>query len=354
MVARFTDGGRLAVGGGLEGPPRTAASFRPDALYPPTVFYPYEDLYDAQFEQLVVQCMRKLFGIGVQSFATGKDGGRDALFVGTAERYPSKAAPWAGTTIGQAKHTIATNVHFSDAEFSADTETSVLGKEATRVAKLVAHRQVDNYIVFANRRLGGVTEPKVREWFCARTGLAEDQMAMAGVEYLDDLLRAFPEILSLAKVDPLQGPLLVTSYDIAEVILAVADQLKVTPGPVDAPVTDRVSYDAKNIANKMSPEFAEVLSKRYLRYTARIDDFLADPANADTRRAYDAAVEDFQLKIIEKRSTFSSFDAVFNHLVDLFVKRDGVLARHRRLLRAMLFYMYWRCDIGETPHAAAE
>jgi hypothetical protein len=37
--------------------------------------------------------------------------------------------------------------------------------------------------------------------------------------------------------------------------------------------------------------------------------------------------------------------------VDTLVKRDLVLRGHerRRLVRVMLFYMYWHCDIGEEP-----
>ncbi len=48
--------------------------------------YHFEVLDDSQFERVVVQCMKKLVGAGVQSFSTGPGGGRDALFVGTAER----------------------------------------------------------------------------------------------------------------------------------------------------------------------------------------------------------------------------------------------------------------------------
>ena len=322
--------------------------------YDRQVLYPYEDLSDDQFERLVAQCMKKLFGAGVQSFAAGIDGGRDALFIGTAERFPSTAEPWTGTTIGQAKHTLATNVHFSDAGFSSDADSSVLSKEAVRVKKLVAAGEVDNYILFANRRLGGVTEPKLRAWFAALVGLPADRVRFAGVEYVDDLIASYPDIVTLARIDPLQGPLLVASADLAEVILAIADELQAVPAASDAPVTDRVSYEEKNKANEMTADFAATLSTNYLRYGQRIEDFLADPSNADSRRRYEGAVEDFQLKVIEKRAGFASFDAVFNHLVALLVSRDGVLSRNRTLLRAVLFYMYWHCDIGTTPDASAE
>ena len=66
--------------------------------------YAYEDLSEDQFEQLVVLLCRHLLGMGVQGFAKGVDGGRDAKFIGVAQLLPSKAAPWNGTVIVQAKH----------------------------------------------------------------------------------------------------------------------------------------------------------------------------------------------------------------------------------------------------------
>ena len=55
--------------------------------------FAYEDLSDAQFENLVVFLCQRLLGISVQGFAKGTDGGRDAKFVGTAELHPSKSNP---------------------------------------------------------------------------------------------------------------------------------------------------------------------------------------------------------------------------------------------------------------------
>lgn len=316
--------------------------------------YPFEDISDTQFESVVIQCMKKLFGAGVQGFSVGPDGGRDARFVGTAERFPSAASPWTGTTIGQAKHTIATNAHYSDPSFSGSAESSVLSKETIRIKKLVEAGELDNYILFSNRRLGGVVGPKLTKALAEATGISPAQLHLAGVEYLDDLLFEYPDILRLAKVDPVDGPLLVSSADLAEVILKIADELNVSPAPKDLVPVDRVTFREKNELNSMSSEFADELAKRYLGYTAQIDDFLADPANADVLARYEATVEDFQLKIVAKREDYQSFDDVFNYLVDVLVRRDGVLGRNRSLVRATLFYMYWHCDIGVTPDAQAQ
>jgi hypothetical protein len=103
----------------------------------------------------------------------------------------------------------------------------------------------------------------------------------------------------------------------------------------------------------MSAEYAEAQRKRYLKETAQIRAFLAAPENLDLLRAYESVVDEFQLKIIAKRKDHQTCDAVMEHLVDLLFNRDPILRQraHKRLTRAVLFYMYWNCDIGETDNA---
>lgn len=314
--------------------------------------YPFEDLDDSQFERLVVQVARKLFGLGVTSFAAGVDGGRDARFEGTAERFPSAAGPWTGKTIIQAKHTNATNAHVSDPAFGGDAKSSVISEEIPRIKKLVQAGELDNYLMFTNRRVGANADSAIRDRIQKGAGLVGKPVALHGVEYLNDMLRTFPDLVDLAQIDPVDSPLNVSSYEISEVILAIADDLAVID--LQAPVVDRVSFSAKNLINGMTEPFAEELLKRFLSYTPQIQEFLANPANTDTLIRYDNAVEDFQLKVVAKRKEYQSFDDVFNYLIELLFARDDVLSRHRSLTRAMIFYMYWNCDLGATDSASAE
>jgi hypothetical protein len=125
--------------------------------------YAYEDLSEDQFEKLIVLLCQRLLGISVQGFTKGPDGGRDAKFVGTAELHPSKTAPWSGTTIIQAKHTNGYNRSFSETDFFSLTATNtVLGKEIPRIKKLRKAKQLDHYMLFANRRLAGNAETEIR------------------------------------------------------------------------------------------------------------------------------------------------------------------------------------------------
>lgn len=308
--------------------------------------FPYEDLDSTQFERLVVQCGKKLFGIGVQGFSPGKDGGRDALFHGTAERYPSTVAPWKGKTVIQAKHTSALNAHFSDPEFSVNN-SSVLNEEIPRIKALADDGMIDNYFLFANRRLGGVTGPNIIRKISNETGLPEESIALAGTEYLDDLVVEYPNVIKHANVQGFEGPLLVSSEDLAEVILAVSNYFSTSTHASDLPTVDRTSYVKKNRINNMSAKFATLLEKKYLVETVNFSVFLSDLGNKEILKCYADAVDEFQLKIVSKRKDFETFDDVFNRICDVLISRDPVLKRHKRLTRAMLFYMYWNCDIGD-------
>lgn len=316
--------------------------------------YSWEDLDDAQFERVVVEISKELFGIGVQSFSTGKDGGRDARFEGKAQIFPSTNEPWSGLTVIQAKHTNGVNAHFSDPRFSGEGNNSVLDQELAKIKKLVYEDGLNNYFLFSNRRLGANTNEKLKVRFASETGLDSKSIFFAGVEYLDDMLHRYPEALTRARILPTEGPLIASSYDLAEVILAIADELKVASDEIPATVVERVSYEDKNRINDMSQMFAKELSRRFMVYTSKIEEFLANPANAEFLELYESAVEEFQLKIIAKHDFNSSFDDLFNYLIDQLIKRDGVLARHKRLTRAMVFYMYWHCDIGKTEDVDSE
>lgn len=313
--------------------------------------YAYEDMNNDQFERLVVCLCRYLFGIGVQGFAKGPDGGRDAKFVGTAELHPSKAAPWAGTTIIQAKHTNGYNKNFSEGDFYSKTsQQTTVGEEIPRIQKLRVKGQLDNYMLFSNRRLAGNSESEIRAHISKECEIPQASIALFGVEQLEFLLKQFPEAAKAADLDPTDSPLIVSPDDLAEVVQAFARQHTRIVALLDAPPSGRVTYDVKNGLNNMTPEYAKEQRKRYLKETGQIKAFLEAPENYDLLQLYESVVDEFQLKIIAKRRDYQTFDAVMEHLADLLFSRDPVLRQHahKRLTRVVLFYMYWNCDIGEV------
>jgi hypothetical protein len=125
----------------------------------------------------------------------------------------------------------------------------------------------------------------------------------------------------------------VSPDELAEVVEAFATHSALIEDTIDAPPEARTPYEVKNVLNQMTPEYAKLQRRRYLKDTAQIRAFLAAPENQHILKAYETAVDEFELKIM-------------NYLVDLLFDRDPVLRQHKRLTRAVVFYMYWNCDIG--------
>lgn len=316
--------------------------------------YAYEDLSEDQFEQLVVLLCRQLLGMGVQGFAKGVDGGRDAKFVGVAQLLPSKAAPWSGTVIVQAKHTNGYNRSFSEGDFfNPKSANTVVGKEVPRIKKLRDGKQLDHYMLFANRRLTGNAESDIRAHIAKACGLSEQSIMLCGLELLESWLKEFPDVPAKANLDPVDSPLIVSPDELSEVVQAVARHMDEAAKTFDVPPTPRTPYETKNTVNGMTAEYAKALRKRYLKETAQVKVFLAAPENEELLRMYESVVDEFQFKIISKRKEYQSFDEVMEYLLDLLFKRDPLLSANKRLTRVMLFYMYWNCDIGEGDDAAA-
>jgi hypothetical protein len=317
--------------------------------------YVYENLGEDQFEKLIVFLCHELLGIATQGFAKGVDGGRDAKFVGKAQLFPSTTEPWVGITIIQAKHTNGYNRNFSERDFynpKPGTESIIAG-ELPKIKNLRDKKQLDHYMLFANRRLGANAESEIRSYISKPTGVPPASIYLCGVEQLEVWLKKFPTIATLANLDLVDSPLIISPDELSEVVQAFAKHKVVMKVVLDDPPTPRVSYADKNVTNNMTKQYAAAQLKMYLKETAQISRFLAAPENEELLRMYESVVEEFQLKIIGKRKDYQTFDEIMNHLIDLLFDRDPILRQHahKRLTRAMLFYMYWNCDIGETGDA---
>lgn len=317
--------------------------------------YAYENLGDDQFETLIIFLCQKLFGISVQGFSKGKDGGRDAKFVGTAELHPSKASPWSGTTIIQAKHTNGYNKSFSETDFynPKPDATSIVSEEVPRIKKLRDGKELDHYMLFANRRLAGNAESVIVGYISHTTGVPKPSIYLCGLEQLEIWLKGFPDVVTDAKLELVDSPLIVSPDELAEVVQAFADHKETIAAVLEDPPTERVSYDKKNDINNMTKDYADAQRKYYLKETPQIQKFLAAPENLEVLHQYETTIEEFQLKIIAKRKDYQTFDDVMNYLVDLLFARDPILRSHKRLTRALLFYMYWHCDIGASVDSTA-
>ena len=212
------------------------------------------------------------------------------------------------------------------------------------------------HYLFSNRRLTGNTESEIRSFITSECGIPNSSLYLCGVEQLETWLKRFPQAAKAADLDPVDSPLIISPDDLAEVVQALARQIDSVKALLDDPPTSRVTYEKKNTLNNMSVEYAIAQRKKYLKETGQIRTFLAAPENLDLLHMYESVVDEFQLKIIAKRKNYQTFDDVMEYLVDLLFSRDPVLRQHahKRLTRAILFYMYWNCDIGEVGDAEAD
>ena len=90
--------------------------------------YRLELLSDSTFENLVNRVCQEILGTGVISFSSGKDGGRDGKFTGTANKFPSEKSSWKGKFIIQAKHTENPIASCSDNDFN-----TIIDKEIKKI-----------------------------------------------------------------------------------------------------------------------------------------------------------------------------------------------------------------------------
>ena len=319
--------------------------------------YAYENQSPDQFETLVTLICQELLGVGVQGFAPGRDGGRDARFEGTAQIHPSATSPWVGRVIIQAKHTNGLNKSFSETDFySSDSNSTVFATEIPRIRNLRRSEELDHYMLFANRRLTGDGESAIRRSISDECDLPTGSIYLCGVEQLELWLKRFSHIPGMADLDPLDTPLIVSPDDLAEIVAAFAEHRKDIIEVLDDPPVPRVELATKNRLNNMSDEYARALRRKFLKDTEQIRQFLAAPENASLLQMYESTVDEFELKIITHRHDYQSFDRIMDYLVDLLFARDAVLRQreHKRLTRSLLFYMYWNCDIGEKEERNAE
>lgn len=212
-------------------------------------------------------------------------------------------------------------------------------------------------MLFTNRRLSATAHTKITEYISKQCEIPVESISLCGLEKLDMYFNHFPEAVHHAGLDPVDSPLIVRTQELAEIIEALA-QLKEKGCqvlPDHSPVI-WVPYKEKNELNQLSQEYEKEWRRIYLKEELFIRNFLAAPENTRFVEMYTSTTEHFRFKIIAKRKDHQNFDALVEYLMDLLFNRDSVLAQsgHQSLTRALLFYMYWNCDIGKKVDSTEE
>jgi hypothetical protein len=87
---------------------------------------------------------------------------------------------------------------------------------------------------------------------------------LCGLEQLEAWLKEFPDVPTLANLDPVDSPLIVSPDELSEVVQALARHMDDAAKTLDAPPTPRTDYETKNAINNMTAEYAKAQVKRYL------------------------------------------------------------------------------------------
>lgn len=310
--------------------------------------YPLHDLNDEGFEDLVTRICRKILGSGTTSFAKGRDGGKDAKFVGTADCFPSNASPLACTAIIQAKHTTDPTKSCSDNDFESN-QTSILNKEIPKIRKQVEEQAVTHYLLFTNRKKTGGAETRIPAKIISETGVT--QAWLLGNKDIQNFLLGYKEIVDEVGLNKLRSPILFTPDDIREVVSEFFRQ-KDSMSQVFDSRHDFQNYpgiEEKNVINNLSDRYFRYIESDSLPKFAQIESFLKNPRNSDVADQYHAVADELKGQLITHRDTFERFDDALEHVYQLIHERSPELqpAPRRRLVKIFVHYMYCDCDIGE-------
>ncbi len=299
--------------------------------------YPLEYLIDTEFETLVALICSKILGTGTIVFSDGQDGGRDAEFKGTANNFPSKAKPWIGKIIIQAKHTRRNNASCSESDFQSILKTSVI----PAIKKLKKKNKIDFYLLFTNRKLSGVQHPKIEDIFDTETKI---ENRVIGLEQIELWLM---EHSSIAKKLNLNKLLLPLSFDENDLRLIVNSFSKLDTKKGDlSKIPEKRDIENKNKLNALSKEYFDNVIKKNLIYFEQIREFLKDSINKEYLDKYENTIDDINAKIIVHRADFEKFEMIIEFLYDFIIENNTELKNKRRLVRLFLHYMYYNCDIG--------
>lgn len=310
--------------------------------------YRLYELSNDEFETFVVLVCTGWLGAGVIPFATGRDGGRDGKFHGTAQSFPSTTSPLNGHFVLQAKHVSAPDRSCSDRDFA-----SLLKKEHPRIKRLVSEGICDHYLVFTNRKLTGGADEKLIKALKAQ---GPSTAHVVGTERLHLALDEHEHIRNTLPNCKDVTPFRFEPDDIVEVIGALH---------AFAEDGDAASFDSardfeaikvrtqKNKINGLSEAYyRDMIVNGSMLHFERIEQFLKNPRNRQYADLYHDAADELKQKIFSKRDQFDTFDDVFPFLYEQIQSKRDALRGRRRLISVLLHYMYCNCDIGSKEMAA--
>lgn len=301
--------------------------------------YRLELLDEDSFEKLVVKVCQKILGIGVVSFTKGKDRGKDGRFEGKAECYPSKSDQWKGKFIIQAKHSTSPVSSCSDKDF-----ISLVNKEIEKIKILKANNQIDNYLLFTNRKYTGVKGEDLLQKIKTETGV--ENVSIIGKETLhtfidNDIVREF-------NLNRHHIPFDFSEEDIKEIILAFKKEMPNISDDISKMKSDfdRISIKQKNEKNKLGEDYyKEIILGDSLEYFNKIRVFLENPINEEIKEIYYGIASELNNLIAIRRKDFDAFEEIFVFIYQKICDGNKIPAKIH--IYPLLHFMYFECLIGK-------
>lgn len=303
--------------------------------------YPLSLISSTDFENLVVSICTKILGIGTIGFTSGRDGGRDGKFNGTAQYFPSASSPWSGKFIIQAKHTENTYASCSDSEFQ-----NIINTEIPKIKKLKEENEIDYYLIFTNRRLTGQKDADIIKKINSKTGV-KDTYIIAD-DTIQSYLKLYPELAKQYGLQAFLQPLDFYDEDICDVINAFPEPDEISSIMDNTNKWLFIEKDEKNKLNKLSDDYFYDVLRRDIMYFDKIKSFLEDPANIKLKKKYNNTIYEIRNKIGTYKSQYETFEQILDRLYEyIFSRNKELLKSNRQLIKIFLHYMYFTCDIGK-------
>jgi hypothetical protein len=306
------------------------------------------DIGGHAFEQLVGRLCAHLLGAGTRVFSSGPDGGIDASFEGTAEAWPSTAAPWEGRWIVQAKHNENPAADVSDSSFCSDAATSIISQEIEKLTVNDGPR-CDHYLLFTNRRGTPRALAAIEERLKSALGIENARVVTAAD--VASLLSKYPSALEQPLADAFAMPISLEVDTVAAALEVLIEELGERPTTrARASKLKRTKLAAKNVLNGVGLELDAAFSLALHEDLEVVEGFLGAPdRHADgLREHYYAFCDSARDHLVLARTQGVPMAGFLVQLIDRVCKNHTLLgSRHgRRAVRAMVYYMYWICDLG--------
>lgn len=299
--------------------------------------FQFNDLSTSEFESLVTDICRLIFGMATISFSEGKDGGRDGIFHGLPKNFNGLS----GKYIIQAKKTGTLNASCSDKDF-----LTIINIEIPKIKKLVEENNLDYYVLFTNRKLSAIQNQKLMDLI--KKECKTKEVYIQGLETLNSLLN--DKLISKYNLSNYREPLRINPQDLKSIIFEFDRNKSKIINKNFINKIEAFNIIEKNRVNNLSDDFYRevILKSSNIRFN-EIDLFLQDPINEEFNDMYKEVSSEFQEKIFTKLKSIKYFEEVFDILYDeILVKIPEV--KKRSLIRLFLHYMYINCDIGKSPN----